>query len=260
MSTIVLNDKIFQAIDSIYTESHVSYLTTCEALHGNPYNIRIKKFGDVIATLYPEDPHFNHVFNLSTESIECLPRINSFYKRHKANYWITLNPRDFSDKVSKYLIKHGLQPAGYHTKFIRRPARTRLTSTPRIKVNRVNANNLESVVETSLEGFGAPKKAWKRLKPRMRLLLDLPNTHWFYATFKGDPAATGILYKKGQFALLSGAETRPAFRGRGCHNIFTNTYSFQAPEFYSKFGYESMGVVSGFPDRVTKHFFKKKLR
>jgi GNAT superfamily N-acetyltransferase len=47
---------------------------------------------------------------------------------------------------------------------------------------------------------------------------------------------------------------------KGCHNIFTNTYSFQAPEFYSKFGYESMGVVSGFPDRVTKHFFKKKLR
>lgn len=47
---------------------------------------------------------------------------------------------------------------------------------------------------------------------------------------------------------------------KGCHNIFTNTYSFQAPTFYSKFGYETMGVVSGFPDRVTKHFFKKKLR
>lgn len=47
---------------------------------------------------------------------------------------------------------------------------------------------------------------------------------------------------------------------KGCHNIFTNTYSFQAPAFYSKFGYETMGVVSGFPDRVKKHFFKKKLR
>ncbi len=47
---------------------------------------------------------------------------------------------------------------------------------------------------------------------------------------------------------------------KGCHNIVTNTYSFQAPEFYSKFGYETMGVVSGFPNRVTKHFLKKKLR
>ena len=47
---------------------------------------------------------------------------------------------------------------------------------------------------------------------------------------------------------------------KGCHSIFTNTYSFQAPEFYSKYGYESMGMVSGFPDGVKKHFFKKKLR
>ena len=235
MSTVILNDKIFRAIDSIYTEDYVSYLMACESLPGNPYNIHVETFGDVIATLYPEDPHFNHVFKLSSDSIDCLPRINSFYKRHNATYWVTLNPRDFSEKVSKYLIKHGLQPAGYHTKFIRRPSRTRLTSTPGIKVNRVSSNNLEYAVETSLEGFGAPKKAWKRLKPRLRLHLDLPNTHWFYATFKGEPAATGILYKKDKFALLSSAQTRPSLRGRGCHIALINRRIRLAEEIGCKF-------------------------
>ncbi len=47
---------------------------------------------------------------------------------------------------------------------------------------------------------------------------------------------------------------------KGCFSVCTNSYSFQSPAFYSKYGYETMGVVSGFPDGVTKHFLKKDLR
>lgn len=189
---------------------------------GNPYNIHVKTFGDVTATLYPEDAHFNHVFNLRTESIDCLPRIHNFYKRHNAYFWITLNPRDFSDKVSQYLLKHGLQPAGYHTKFIGRPSRARLTKTAGVKVYRVSVNTLDRAVETSLEGSGVPEKGWKRLQPLLRIYLDLPDTHWYLATLKGKPAATGNLYVSDKFALLSGAQTRPSFRGKGCHAALIN--------------------------------------
>ena len=46
---------------------------------------------------------------------------------------------------------------------------------------------------------------------------------------------------------------------QGCTTAFTNSFSFQAPDFYKKHGYETMGVVSGFPDGVSKVFLRKDL-
>jgi GNAT superfamily N-acetyltransferase len=54
--------------------------------------------------------------------------------------------------------------------------------------------------------------------------------------------------------LMAGAERRAL--ERGCHSAWVDTFSFQAPGFYRKLGYEPFGELDYPPDH--KRFFLKK--
>jgi GNAT superfamily N-acetyltransferase len=54
--------------------------------------------------------------------------------------------------------------------------------------------------------------------------------------------------------LMAGAEARAL--ERGCHSAWVDTFSFQAPGFYRKLGYEAFGELDYPPDH--KRFFLKK--
>jgi GNAT superfamily N-acetyltransferase len=58
-------------------------------------------------------------------------------------------------------------------------------------------------------------------------------------------------------ALLARADA--AARGQGCVGIWLDTFSFQAPEFYARHGYESFGAVDDYPAPHRRHFFSKRL-
>jgi GNAT superfamily N-acetyltransferase len=57
-------------------------------------------------------------------------------------------------------------------------------------------------------------------------------------------------------ALMSQAEARA--RDRGCHSAWLDTFSFQAPGFYQRLGYEEFGRLDYPPDHQ-KHFLRKRL-
>ena len=46
---------------------------------------------------------------------------------------------------------------------------------------------------------------------------------------------------------------------RGCHSAYLDTFSFQAPKFYEKQGYEIFGTLEAFPDVHKRLFMRKSL-
>lgn len=46
---------------------------------------------------------------------------------------------------------------------------------------------------------------------------------------------------------------------RGCGGVFLYTYSFQAPEFYHKLGFQPLGVLEDCPPGHQRHYLKKRL-
>lgn len=56
--------------------------------------------------------------------------------------------------------------------------------------------------------------------------------------------------------LLAMAEA--AALARGCHDVFLDTFSFQARPFYEQHGYEVFGVLERFTEH-TKYFMRKRL-
>jgi GNAT superfamily N-acetyltransferase len=55
--------------------------------------------------------------------------------------------------------------------------------------------------------------------------------------------------------LLAVAEAEAA--RRGCRQMVLDTFSFQAPGFYLKHGYEVVGVLAHYPNNHQKYYLKK---
>jgi GNAT superfamily N-acetyltransferase len=57
--------------------------------------------------------------------------------------------------------------------------------------------------------------------------------------------------------LLLAAEQEA--RQRGARNAYLDTFSFQAPDFYKKHGYQVFGVLQGFPEGHQRIYLTKQL-
>lgn len=63
---------------------------------------------------------------------------------------------------------------------------------------------------------------------------------------------------KGHGQRLMAAVEKEA-RKRGAKNAFLDTFSFQAPEFYEKYGYQVCGEIKGFPEGHSRIYMTKEL-
>ena len=57
--------------------------------------------------------------------------------------------------------------------------------------------------------------------------------------------------------LMAAAESEAV--KRGCGHALVDTFSFQAPGFYQRIGYEEFGRLSGFSGKHDRHYLHKKL-
>ncbi len=48
-------------------------------------------------------------------------------------------------------------------------------------------------------------------------------------------------------------------RESSCTLIYLDTFSFQAPKFYEKLGFEVFGKIENFPETYTRYFLVKRL-
>lgn len=58
-------------------------------------------------------------------------------------------------------------------------------------------------------------------------------------------------------AILTQAEKEA--KERGCKYAFLDTFSFQAPEFYKKYGYKEVFTLEEYPITGKRHYFVKEL-
>jgi hypothetical protein len=57
--------------------------------------------------------------------------------------------------------------------------------------------------------------------------------------------------------LLEAAETEA--KSKGCVSILVRSYSFQAPHFYERYGYEVQHIVNGFPNGYNYYILLKRI-
>ena len=67
-------------------------------------------------------------------------------------------------------------------------------------------------------------------------------------------------YRKNGYGRMLMARVEEIVREKGCSFIHLDTFSFQAPEFYKKNGYEVFGVLDGDADGISRYYLKKNLK
>ena len=77
---------------------------------------------------------------------------------------------------------------------------------------------------------------------------------WFFIRYLWIEEA--LRHRKLGSQLIAMAEQRA--RDRGCHGIYVDTFSFQAPEFYRKLGYAEFGRLP-YPPKGERIFLRKAL-
>ena len=71
---------------------------------------------------------------------------------------------------------------------------------------------------------------------------------WVSDTYRGQGIGTALV-----------AEAEKIGRERGCTAVQLDTYTFQAPDFYEKLGYEVFGVLPNYPKKNERIYFWKSL-
>jgi len=66
-------------------------------------------------------------------------------------------------------------------------------------------------------------------------------------------------YRRQGFGKRLLEEAERIARSKDCTFIKLNTFSFQAPEFYKKYGYVVMGIIENAPKGSNHYYFKKEL-
>ena len=86
-------------------------------------------------------------------------------------------------------------------------------------------------------------------------LIGSTYSNWFYIDLlfvKEELRGRGYGHR-----LLESAEAEA--RKRGATNVYLDTFSFQAPDFYKQHGYQIFGELKDFPPGHQRYFFTKSL-
>ena len=71
---------------------------------------------------------------------------------------------------------------------------------------------------------------------------------WIHEDFRGEGYGARLVHAAQQEAVA-----------RGCRQVTVSTFSYQAPEFYVRLGFEQYAVLDDFPVGHSKHYFRKRL-
>ncbi len=71
---------------------------------------------------------------------------------------------------------------------------------------------------------------------------------WVHEDYRGEGYGTRLVHAAEQEAVA-----------RGCRQVTVSTFSYQAPEFYARLGFEQYAVLNDVPAGHSKHYFRKRL-
>jgi len=143
------------------------------------------------------------------------------------------------------------------------------TSVSKLKI--VNEMSLEDsqAMSTNLRNFNIEQSKGLSTKPETSFNLTLRSetgevaggirSRAFYQSLTVDFLWIDEKFRRMGYGKELMLKVEGLAKEQGCISANTMTYSFQAPQFYEKLGYKTVGVFKEYPDDIKKFFIEKKL-
>ena len=121
-------------------------------------------------------------------------------------------------------------------------------------------------ISTQLRQYNIEQSSGYSLDPGIQVRLTLKDgedmiggisCRAFYKSFLIDHLWIDNEHRRKGYGTKLLIESERIAREHGCISFQTSSYSFQAPEFYQKFGYDVFGIFEGYPHGIKKFYLEK---
>jgi GNAT superfamily N-acetyltransferase len=220
MSTFpLLTPALAARIETAVFAFSVAKMEALRSFPGNPYGIEIRTFGGattLLATEIHNDELFNRVGNISDVDQPFLDAIIDWYHAKGTRCHFDMLPSVQPELLWK-LASRGYYQSGFYTTLYGTPQTNDMLPAT-IIIRPVLPEESHIFAEIYLESFGISQPAIiPYLRESVRLLVNLPNTHCFFALQNGITAAIAALFIHQEIGYLALAATLPAYRGQELH-------------------------------------------
>lgn len=133
------------------------------------------------------------------------------------------------------------------------------------QISAAHAEPIETAVSTILsENAAATGFPYSPMPVKLKIvdagkiiagLIGFTCWEWLYI----ETLAVDRTYRKQGLGRQLVLEAERIARERNCHAAWVDTFSFQAPDFYTRLGYTPFGTLADFPTGQKRIFFQKKL-
>lgn len=181
---------------------------------GNPIGAACRRFGQAVAIRadrVPTDVWLNRVANLTAAETEQVDDLLAFYREAGATGQLELCPATASAELMRALAERGARQTGFHTVTYGLPTTDIPAPRPGVQVHKIEREELDTFLQTSLRGFGASVEN----ALAFRFWYDIPGWHLYLATLDGAPAGAAILIVEDGVGYMASGSTLSEARGRG---------------------------------------------
>lgn len=215
---VPITTEIVDRVLEIETENTLDRLRPIAGLPGNPFGVRIARFGRAVAfsargirlELY------NSVLEIGPDTEAHLDAIAAFYAEEGTEGLLEIAPGRLTPDLGRALRDRGYATTGFHCGLVRAigPEDAEAPPIAGVEVAAIDPEDpvaFATWVETYASAWQSdptPPEAlatWRAHAPRWR---------FFLARVEGAPAAAAVLDVRGRAALNASAATKPDLRGR----------------------------------------------
>lgn len=189
------------------------------ALPGNPYAVQTRDFGGATAFLaqrtYNAD-QTSHVGGISGDDLSSLEAMFEWYRSYGVHCTFYIAPPVASPLLLWHLVAKGWYQSGFYNVLYGVPQANILPHSD-IVIRQVAPEEQDLFADAYYESFEVPNTdAYMYVRDSIRVLVEIPTNHCFFALIDGTVAAIGTLSVHEQIGYLALAGTRPRFQKHGC--------------------------------------------
>ena len=226
-SVPVMTREIAARMQDIIDSGHIEGMRCVQRLPGNPYNVRVEQFGDVVATMavgMPGPGWWNRVKGVNEANVERLDEVLSFLRGNGVRGYIDLAPGDFTEALAARLASLGLYaiPNGVVLYGPCVAVEDPLPEGVEIRELGRSDEELDLFARLWAEGFESPPGPETETALRIRRGFFEPLDNRLYVLYEhGKPVGMAACSIKHGIGYLNVAATLPEFRGRRYHTYLT---------------------------------------
>jgi len=181
--------------------------------------ISVSSIGESLALRYEDVGYFNKVYAHAYSVWDRLEEIEAFYSGGPFGFELIGPPAGSGRGLDRACGRPGwVRGERYAWLAGLRPALVPRSRFARFQLREPGVAERELFLHTYLSGFESGSDRLVAIE-NMRHLFERPELHFLMAFEQCEPVGIGVLFRRGDVAVLCGGATLPGHRYRGCHSF-----------------------------------------